>query len=162
MGGKHTPSLKYFPAVFLSSEKRCMKIKQNKCGNLLTFWRLRTSVHIQVSESGVEFSLDASVPAAGKGASSTLCYQGLIFQLRPKAYFCFLTAFPGNDFLALLVGWTNSSSSSDSTSLDGDRSIVSCRNGSSDYSSSCPDLHWEAFFFPKVRARMLGCRYFLS
>lgn len=39
---------------------------------------------------------------------------------------------------------------------------MSCRNGSSDYSSSCPDLHWEAFFFPKVRSHVLGCRYFLS
>lgn len=87
---------------------------------------------------------------------------GVNFLAKIKANFCFVTTCLGNNFLALLVGWTDSSCGSNSTSLDGDRPIVSCWNGSSDYSSSCPDLHWEAFFFPKVRSNMLSCRYFLS
>ncbi|KAI4581567.1 hypothetical protein MJG53_010010 [Ovis ammon polii x Ovis aries] len=72
-------------------------------------------------------------------------WSGIVFPLHPVQ--CLLHKEPSsNDVLALSVGGATAGSRSDCLALDGNRSIMSCRDGGSHHSSAFAKLLWEVVF----------------
>eukprot|EP00069_Balaena_mysticetus_P008628 bmy_19698T0 len=79
-----------------------------------------------------------------------------------------ISALAGNDILALSVGRATAGYHSDHPALDGNRNIMSCWDGGSNYSSAFAKLHWEVVFITPhshclpVKSRVSFCLPYLT